>query len=122
MTPAVLEKIDSVRTKTAGIPRLTYTELARGKAWRAQLPECGVMEVTDKGETSAFLLSGDYMYALVSLLDEVASEYEQGQIDQMLAVRANYQNWQQGEQLAVDALASFEARKADFRNIADGNI
>lgn len=118
MSPQELERFEDLKAKSRRIPRVTYTELARGKEWREELPECGIIEVVDRSETSAWLVTDEYLYGIISLVDELLDEREERQIQDMLAAREGYQDWREGEDLASVAKASLHARLDEMKAAA----
>ena len=118
MSPQELEQFEDLKAKSRKIPRVTYTELARGKEWREELPECGIIEIVDRSETSAWLVTDEYLYGIVSLVDELLDEREERQIQDMLAAREGYQDWREGEELASAAKVSLHARLDEMKAAA----
>ena len=114
MSPQELERFEDLKAKSRKIPRVTYTELARGKEWREELP----IEVVDRSETSAWLVTDEYLYGIISLVDELLDEREERQIQDMLAAREGYQDWHEGEDLASAAKASLHARLDEMKAAA----
>lgn len=121
MTPLALERYEEMKGKTAKLARVTYTDLARSKAWRSQLPEQGIIGIDDRGETPAWLVSDEYLEEMLELVDELLTEREERQIQAMLDARKGYQNWLEGTDLAQQAKASFAARKTQMRAAAHGD-
>ena len=109
MTPPVLEKVDELRTQAKGGARISLTDLARGKAWRDELPECGIIEITDRSDTAGWLLSNEYVNDLLSLIDDLLADQERRQVNEMLAARSAYNDWRSGDELAARALADLDS-------------
>ena len=101
MSPQELKHFEDLKAKSRKTPRVTYTELARGKEWREELPECGIIEVVDRSETSAWLVTDEYLHGIISLIDELLDEREERQIQGMLAAREGYQDWREGRRFGV---------------------
>lgn len=121
MPPLTIDKYEQLRDNVAIPPRITYTDLARGKEWRSTLPEQGVIGIDDKGSTPAWLLSDEYMEGLLGLVDELLHEREEHQIQAMLDARSEYQNWCERDELKAKAMASFRNRKNAMRAAIDGD-
>lgn len=121
MTPAAIDRIDEIRRKTQPAPRMRLTDFARGSAWREKLPECGMIEVTDRSETAGWLLSNEYMEDMLQLVDDLAVELEREQVAAMVDARRGCQDWLSGNALAQRALASFQDRKEAMRAVLDGD-
>lgn len=119
MAPSALDRIEDIQSKVQHVPRVTLTELARGKGWRKELPECGLMELVDRGETSGWLISDEYMGELLQSLRELAEGEERREIQAMMDARAEYQDWLGGQALAEKAAASLKARKEAMKAAFD---
>lgn len=110
MTTPALEKADELRAQAKGGARISLTDLARGKAWRDELPVRGIIEITDRSDTAGWLLSDEYVNDLLSLIDCLLADQERRQIDEMLAARSDYNDWRSGDELAALALKDLENR------------
>lgn len=115
----VLERADNVRSTVQGHKRISVTELSRGKDWRSQLPEAGVIEVTDRGDTTAWLVSDADMQALVEGYRYLEEELERMQIAALFEARATDKP-ATNSKLKKEALASFDRRKDALREIING--
>ena len=77
MTPvATLERVAEVRSAVNRKPRISMTDMARDTSWKKTLPEQGIIEVTERGETAAWLLSDEYMKALLEEIAELEAAVE----------------------------------------------
>lgn len=114
----VLERADNVRSTVQGRRRISITELSRGKDWRTQLPEAGIIEVTDRGDTTAWLVSDEDMQALVEGYRYLEEELERMQIATLFGARATDKP-ATGSTLKQKALASFDRRKDALREIVN---
>lgn len=120
MVTALLNEVDELRTYTNAATRITVSELARGKGWREDLPERGIIEVTDRTQTIGWLLSDERVNGLLALIDELTAELEERQVRDMLAARAGYQDWRVGDDLERTALESLDKRVAAMGVAARG--
>lgn len=119
MSPDTIDRVASIRGKVHSDSRVSVTDFARGRRWREELPQCGVIEIVDRTETAGFLLSKEGMNSLLETIDSLEEQVERAQIDAMFAARSDYQNPLEGDSLVEGALASFEARKDALREILD---
>lgn len=120
MTPYdVLDRASAVRDVVVGTPKISVTDLSRSKDWRSRLPEVGVMEITDRGDTAGWLVSDADMNALIEGYTYLEEELEKAQIAAMFAAREDARPVS-GEALEREALASFEARKANLAVVVNG--
>ena len=117
----VLERIGAMREASRGRARISVTDLARGNEWRTELPEVGVMEVTDRGETAAWLLSDEDMRSLMEGYSLLEEELEQAQIAAIFAAREEYRDLRSGDDLRDTALAVLDARSDEFMELANGD-
>lgn len=116
MTPPVLERVDNLRAQVNGVARISLTDLARGKAWRDELPERGIIEITDRSDTAGWLLSDECVNDLLSLVEDLVAEREERQINDMLAARSDYDDWCGGDELAAKALESLDGCMTAMKN------
>lgn len=121
MSPALMEKMQEVRSQVQPSARMSLTDFARGKKWREELPERGVIEIMDRVDTAGWLVSVEYMSSLVATIDQLAYELEEAQIDEMIAARSNYNDWCSGEELALRSIEDLHARKDDIMAIINGD-
>ncbi len=119
MQTAVLDRMQTLSRASEEGTRVSLTELARSAGWRKQLKKLGVMEVVDRTETEAFLVSRDGMADLMETIDSLEEQVEQAQIAAMLAARGDRDNWMSGEALADRAWDELVARRESFAVLAD---
>ena len=86
-------------------PRLGVTEFARSKAWRRELDECQALEVLDRNETVAYLVSPQLIEALFNTIDDAEELIDNLDAQLMFAERKDYNNWMSGKELEEAALA-----------------
>ncbi|WP_080799512.1 hypothetical protein [Arabiibacter massiliensis] len=116
----ILNRASNVRDLVSGRPRISVTDLSRSKDWRAQLPEAGVMEVTDRGDTAAWLLSDEDMRAILDGYTYLEEELERAQIAAMFKAREGSVA-KSGAELEAAAMDVFAARKKELRSVIDGD-
>ena len=116
---AALERMGSMRDLVSGRSRISVTELTRGKEWRERLPESGVIEITDRGDTAGWLVSDDDMAAIVESYAYLEEQLEQTQIAAMFSTRSDARP-QSGDELATSVANAFDARKSALRSVVDG--
>lgn len=122
MAPAeVMEKLDRFKKASQPSGHITVTELARGKDWRRKLPEVGMMEVTDRGETAGWLVSQEdleaFVYAVISLEQEVEELSLAAIFGERLS--AGPSEWKSGTQLAQDAQRYLETEGDSIMAVID---
>lgn len=110
-----------MRAASSGQRRISVTDLARGKDWRAELPEVGVMEVTDRGETAAWLLSDADMKALAEGYALLEEELEQAQVSAIFSAREGYHDLRSGSDLKDAARTAFDVRRDELMRLANGD-
>lgn len=120
MVTTLLNEVEELRSHTHVAPRITLSELARGKGWREELPESGVIEVTDRAQTVGWLLSDERVHGLLTLIDELAAELEERQVQDILSARTGYQDWRSGDDLEREALESLDKRVGAMEAAACG--
>ncbi len=118
MTPPVLAKMETLRKASSSHSRISLTELARSTKWRDQLAEQGVLEIMDRTETAAFLLSPNNMDTLLNAIEELEEQVEQAEVEALISCRATQNNWQTGDTLASSASASLKKRRQELDKIA----
>ncbi len=118
MTPPVLAKMETLRKASSSRSRISLTELARSTKWRDQLAEQGVLEIMDRTETAAFLLSPTDMDTLLDAIAELEAQVEQAEVEALVSCRATRNNWQTGDVLASNASASLKKRRQELDKIA----
>lgn len=116
----LLERATGVSNRAQKSARMSVTDLARGTDWRKRLPEEGIIEVTDRGDTTAWLVSDQDMQALIESLALLEKELEQAQVAAIFATREDSQP-ESGEVLRDDALRAFEARKSELEGLLYGD-
>lgn len=116
---ATMDKANAVRTGVRATRRVNVTELARGKAWREQLPECDVMEIIDRGANAGWLVSDAGMGAMLDTIDYLEERLEQASMAAIVNARRGYDDWMEGDDLARGALAALDERGSDMRAALD---
>ncbi len=100
--------------------RISVTELSRGTDWRKRLPDMGIIEVTDRGDTAAWLVSDEDMQALIKCCRLLEEELERAQIAAIFETRKDAQP-KTGAELKRAAHAAFARRKQELAEIIDGD-
>lgn len=121
---ALLEKFETLKGFANRPRRVSLTELARSKDWRDQLPECGLMEVSDKNGsgTAAWLVSEQFMYEIVELLNASMEELEHAQVKAIVDSRSEVEYWATGDALANEAFSVWENRKDVLRKALHDDV
>lgn len=115
----VLERATGVSRRVRRSPRISVTELSRSTDWRKRIPEDGIIEVTDRGDTTAWLVSDDDMQALVEGFTLLEEELERAQVAAIFDTRGDARPVS-GDQLREQVRDIFETRKHALKEIIDG--
>ena len=100
-----------IRSKIHDNSRVTLTDFARNKEWRAKLAENGVLELLDRNGRIAWIVSEQDMTQMVDRIAELEEQMERESIAAMLTARADRENWMSGSNLAEAAIESLERRR-----------
>ena len=118
MTPSTIDKVNKLKT---GKSRLGLTDLTRSKAWRQTLDENDILEVVDRTETAAFILSPETLDSITTYIEALEEELEEIRIDALFDTRKNLNDWTSGEELAQKAIESFSKNEEKWRRLLDGD-
>lgn len=116
---AIIDKANAVRDGVRSTRRVNVTELARGESWREQLPECDVMEITDRGSKAGWLVSDAGMYAMLDTISYLEERLERASMAAMANARRGYDDWMGGDDLARAALAALDERGGEIKAALD---
>lgn len=108
MAPAeILERLDDLKRASKPGGHISVTELARSSKWRTELPEVGVMEITDRGQTAGWLVSEKDIEAIVYAVIDLQKELEQASLEAMFQTRYRDDpgSWRAGKPLEVEAMS-----------------
>lgn len=121
MAPAeVMMRLDRFKKASKPSGHITVTELARGRDWRKELPEVGLMQVTDRGETAGWLISQEDLDAIVYAVISLEEDLEERSIAALFAARPpEKMEWKSGKELAEGAMRYFEEHGDEIRAIVD---
>lgn len=99
----VMEQARAVReTARRSAPRVASTDLTRKVTWWKQtLPTAGIIEITDRGDTSAWMLSDTAMQAIVEEHEALEREIEELRVRALFAAREDYTELKTGDELAT---------------------
>lgn len=118
---ATIDRANAVRDGIRATRRVNVTELARGKAWRDELPECDVMEIVDRGANAGWLLSDAGMGAMLDTIDYLEERLEQASMAAIVNARRGYDEWMEGDDLAKAALAALDERGGEMKAALDAS-
>ena len=91
--------------------RIGITELARNsEGWKSRLSDRGLLEITDRSGTAAFLISEDSLRKIADAFEAQERELERLSIEAMFATRGEHGQWMSGEALAQTAEAALTER------------
>ena len=117
---ATIDKANAVREGVRATRHVSVTELARGTAWRDQLPDCDVMEIIDRGSNAGWLVSDSGMKAMTETISYLEERLEQASMAAIVNARRGYDNWAEGEELAEAALSSASELGARAKAVLGG--
>lgn len=121
MNIEMLESVEKVRNGFELGSRVGVTQLGRSTKWREDLERLSAMEVVDRNQTAAVLLSPETFKALLTYLEQVDKEREQMQVEALFKAREHMNNWDSGESLATKAKDRLTERQEQIRGLLDGN-
>lgn len=102
----VRERAEAMREAAASGSRIGLTELSRSNAWRKALEERGVLEIVDRVDPAAYLMSVDAMNELLDTINELEARLEHESLQAMFSSRQDREErWQSGQSLVADAKA-----------------
>lgn len=121
MSMEMLEQVEKIRSGFQMGSRVGVTALGRSTQWREELERLAAMEVVDRNQTAAILLSPDAFKAILAYLDQIDEEREQMQVEALFKAREHMNDWDSGESLATKAVESLKARQDQIRGLLDGH-
>jgi hypothetical protein len=111
MTTKEYNRAENIRKFTSLGHRIGLTDLTRSKGWRDDLTAYDIMEVVDRNDTTAYLVSLEGMRALMDEIDSLEEEIERMQIDMLFAKRQQMNDWSSGKSLATKAKAHLDSKE-----------
>lgn len=111
MAPAeVIDRLDGLKRAPKPAGHITVTDLARSKEWRTKLPQVGMMEITDRGQTAGWLVSEQDIEAIVYAIIDLQEELEKASMEAMFQTRSpeGAGAWKSGKELESEALVYFD--------------
>lgn len=121
MQETALDIASTIRSSAHPAKRVNVTELARGKAWREQLPECDIMEIVDRGTSAGWLVSKNGMNAILDTIDDLEERLEKASMAAIIDARRDYENWMEGDELAKAALETFAKHGDEMKAALDAD-
>ena len=120
MTAMIRERAEAMREASKEDSRVTLTDLSRSNAWRGRLSDKGILQLMDRSDTAAFIVSVDAMNELLDSLDDYEEQLETASVRELFEARRNRTESQSGSALAAAAADSFDRRYDALRHIIDG--
>ena len=121
MTTKQRDRVDFIRGFVSPDQRISLTELTRSKGWRDDLVNCDIMEVVDRNDTAAYLVSPEGMRALLRTIDLLEEEVERTQIYLLFSSRQQMNDWSSGERLANKAKQYLDSKEAVLKGVLDAD-
>jgi 5'-deoxynucleotidase YfbR-like HD superfamily hydrolase len=118
MTAPIRERAEAMLEASREDSRVSLTDLGRSNAWRRKLSSKGVLQLMDRSDTAAFVVSVDAMNDLLDSLDEYESQLETASVRDMFEARKHRTDIKSGNGLRDAAAASFDARIDGLLDIA----
>ena len=115
---ATVERLTGVRSRIHDESRVSLSEFARGKEWRAKLAKCEFMELLEHGERTAWVVSEEGMRGMVDYISELEEQVERASIRAMFESREGREEWRTGAELADAAKSYFLAHEAELAKAA----
>lgn len=119
LTQEILDKVEQIRSGFKMGSRVGVTALGRSTQWCEELEKLSAMEVTDRDQTAAILLSPDAFKAILTYLDQVDREREQLQLEVLFEARKDMNDWDSGDSLAAKTLQILDEREDQIRGLLD---
>lgn len=99
--------VDAARLRN----RISLTDVARTSLWKERLKEHGVVEVTDRSDPYAYIVSAEGMAELVGRLEELEDEIERYETARMVRERDHKGKvWLSDGELADSAMRLIDER------------
>lgn len=121
MSSHTLRTVEKVRNGFDMDSHINITQLSRSTAWRDQLKKFESMQILDRNQTAAIILTPDAFRAILQYMDSVESELEKAQLELLLQARDQMNHWETGEELSRKAKESFLARQDHLRGLLNGD-
>lgn len=97
--------------------RITLTDLSRSNSWRKTLSSKGVLELVDRSDTTAFILSVDAMNDLLQSLNDYEAELETLCVKDLFEARKERTQLHSGLTLQKNAIESFNKRREQLHQV-----
>ncbi|RTE09100.1 hypothetical protein [Paenibacillus whitsoniae] len=121
MSKETLATVEKVRGGFQLDSQIPVTQLARSTAWKGSLAKFSMLQILDRNQTAAIVLTPEAFRAVLTYIDEIEEELESAQVEMLLKAREGMENWESGEELARKAKQSFLERQELLRGLLDGN-
>ncbi len=110
MAPELAERVETAWTQSKQSHRIGVSEFTHGRKWRPELIECGVMEIYDRDNTLAWLVSYECMDAIMLRIQELEDMLEESSTRAMIRTRADTAVFKNGPEAAEEAIEFFMDR------------
>ncbi|MGG1519449.1 hypothetical protein ABE504_28880 [Paenibacillus oryzisoli] len=121
MSKEMLATVEKVRGGFQLGSQIPVTQLARSTAWKDSLAKFSMLQILDRNQTAAVVLTPEAFRAVLTYIDEIEEELESAQVEMLLKAREGMENWESGEELARKAKESFLERQELLRGVLDGD-
>lgn len=121
MSRQMLSTVERVRNGFQLDSHITVTQLTRSTTWRTDLEKFVAMQVLDRNQTAAVVITPDAFRAVLDYINMVEEELETTKLEMLLKARENMENWESGEELSRKARESFLERQEHLRGVLDGD-
>lgn len=117
---SVKDRAEVMREAAEPGSRIGLTELARSSAWRSMLKKRGLLEIVDRTDTAAYLVSVEAMNEMLDSINALESEIERVTAQQLFVARGEREDWKAGDELERDAQESLRRRAGAIREFLNG--
>ena len=117
---ATATRIDSNYWAAKAQPRVSVSSLARSKDWKERLSQEGLIEVLDRGDTCAWLVSPESMDALMAGYASYQDELEMASLKAMVDARTPGRMPLSGEALSAAAKGFLLSNLEELELIVNG--
>ncbi|RSX52237.1 hypothetical protein D2E25_1650 [Bifidobacterium goeldii] len=116
---STLDHAEALRQANEPGGHITLTDLNRSNAWRSQLADNGIVEVMDRNDTAAYLLTPQALYDLVDAVRERDAEIETMSVRAMFEARKHRTDVKTGSELREAAQESLARRLTMLHEVLD---
>jgi len=121
MTTQMMKDVETIRR---GFPlggRVSVTNLSRSTEWRKELQEYKMLEVVERTQTAGVILLPEVFMAMLKYMEELEAERDQSEMNLIITLREQMQDWKTGTELAEKAKERVRERRQEIREALNGS-